>query len=106
MAQRGMTRLGRKEMYFLIDYFNQHYVNSKLQDTDFAVKASQELGFPITAAIIHGIRSDFDIPANRDVARAEKKALNGGSRLDKLEARIKALEDRVEVYIKWCQGLR
>jgi hypothetical protein len=59
--------------------------------------AEEALGFPITNHNVAGARELFDIPSTRFAERGDDT-----KRLDTLERRFNALEQRVQVYIDGC----
>ena len=84
------NRLVLAQQYELIKYTEKNYVEFKLLDTPFATKASEELGFPVTAGNIQGCREALGLISNRDLFRAEKKAPK--NRLQEIEQRLEKLE--------------
>ena len=93
---RVVHRLGRKEMFVLIQHVQAAYAESGLTDVAFAADCKRVLGFEVVANIVAGIRADFSIENNRDVLRRTNDPL--AAKIAQLETRVRHLEDRLAVY--------
>jgi len=89
-APESINRLVLSQQFNLLKYMETNYVSSGLLDTEFAVKASTELGFPLTAANIHGCREALGLKSNRDLKREQAKQPK--NRLEQIEQRLERLE--------------
>lgn len=91
-----VTRLTIKEQFLLNNFVQAEYAKSGLLDTEFAEKAAGFLSIPhINRNHVASAREVFDLPSNRDVARAEKKAAAPAQDLAPLEKRLDTLEAQV-----------
>ncbi len=86
----SINRLTLSQQFALLKYMEQNYVQSKLFDTEFAAKATNDLGFPITTGNIQGCREALGMKSNRDLQREENKRPK--NRLEEIEARLEKLE--------------
>lgn len=85
--------LPRKDVFRLTTLVQAEYATSGLSDVEFAAYAAVQLEVPqINQNHVQGVRRDFDIPSNL--------AKMPGGWKQALERRLKAVEDRLEVYIK------
>lgn len=89
-APESINRLTMSQQYSLLKYMESDYIQSGLLDTEFAARATEHLGFPLTAANIHGSREALGIKSNRDLKREQAKQPK--NRLEVIEQRLQVLE--------------
>lgn len=95
--ERKVKRLTLKEQHALNTFVQAEYVKSNLTDVEFAEKAAGFLSLQgINARHVGSAREIFDIPSNRDAARAIAKTEKADfspieKRLDTLEAQVRKL---------------
>lgn len=89
-APESINRLTMAQQFSLLKFMETDYVSSGLLDTEFAAKASTELGFTLTAANIHGSREALGLKSNRDLKREQAKQPR--NRLEHIEQRLEKLE--------------
>lgn len=76
-----------KEKFDLTVLVRAKFTESGMDDGKFAALSTVELGFPVNAAHVWGVRNAFDIPANRASGREIGLVL----RLEKLENLVHAM---------------
>lgn len=86
------TYLSAREKFLLHSYIQQHYVESKLNDRQFAAQASKALNLDVSYAMISYARKEFEIPCNRIHSE--------GSKLSDLLSRVEALESQMETLLR------
>lgn len=108
-TERKVKRLTLKEQHALNTFVQAEFVKSNLTDVEFAEKAAGFLSLKgINARHVGSAREIFDIPSNRDAARAVAKTEKADlgpveKRLDTLEAQVRklfALSDESRVTVK------
>ena len=93
-----VNKLTQKETWKLLNLVKERYTASGQNNSTFAAMATEELGFPCTTHNVEGACKTLDIPNNFST----KNRPESGS-LEALARRVKALEDRVEVYLTGCR---
>ena len=93
-----VNRLTQKESWKLLNLVKERYTASGANNTVFAETATEELGFYCSPDNIGGACETLDIPNNFST----KNRPESGS-IEALARRVKALEDRVEVYLTGCR---
>lgn len=90
-----MTRsmLSPKGKFLLTKLVQEEYAAHAVNDGEFAKYATSTLGCAVNANHVWGVRTAFDIPATKP---------RGKVRLSyaALEKRVKALEDRLDIYMQ------
>ena len=94
MKRRMLTA---KQRFLLTNLAIEKFPASNLTYSEFAADASTTLGFTITEHNVAGVCKDFDL------APGKGRGGHSDAALEALERRIKALEDRLEVYIMGCR---
>lgn len=89
-APETINRIGGIQLYQLMQYTQANYTQAGLLDAEFAKKASDELGFPVTKGNVQGAREAFGIEATFLARRRE--AVEPRTRLERIEARLERLE--------------
>lgn len=84
-----VNKLTMVNQFALINLVQAEYTKRAQYDPDFAVWASEQLGFTVTGGNIQGVREQFNIASTLQTERAE--AAEPKTRLDRLEAELKAL---------------
>jgi hypothetical protein len=100
-APRQTNRLSGKDNFDMQVCVREFYSQLGLHDGEFAEKASEALGFPVTKGNVQGAREVFGIPSTRAVALAAPTDQSG--QIAALSARLARLEERIEVYFKGCR---
>lgn len=106
---RTNNNLTLADSFRLMTLLTAEYVSSGKTDWDFAVYATEKLGIKLNKDHIRNRRVSLNIPNNRVVAAAEKKALNKGKIVDRitaLETAVLVLLERIEVLEKPFPVLR
>lgn len=103
--QEGKERVKRnqlsyKEMFALSPLVAAEYVSSDKTDAEFAVLATERLGFPVSEGNVKAARELHDIPSRRErrLSEASSEDANSSAEVAALKRRIEALESR-------CVGL-
>ena len=89
-APESINRLIMAQQFSLLKFMESDYVASGELDTEFAVRATNHLGFNITAANIHAAREALGLKSNRDLKREQAK--QPCNRLEHIEQRLEKLE--------------
>lgn len=84
---RTANKLDTKQTVQLSVIVTEQFADRKQSDGDFALYASEKLGFKITAGNIQGMREAFGIPSSREVAALQNP--------DMLVKRVEELERTV-----------
>jgi hypothetical protein len=90
----------------LTNYVKDNYTKSGLRDGEFARQAEEKLGFPVTKHNVAGARETLEIPSRAMVTRELNKVRRSSAdpqSLTDIYTRLRALEQRVQVYIDGCQ---
>jgi hypothetical protein len=94
--------LSYKQKIKLAELITKYFVSINKGDKDFAEYANQHLDFTVTSSNVASCRNALGIPSNRSRMIAESNDPETPIKL--LEARVKVLENRMEVYIKGSRG--
>ena len=97
-APKQVNRLSAREMYQLTEFVREHYVKSALYDTDFATKATTDLGFTVSDSSVRTARETLGLPSNRDVERATRASPDTSAlsaQIAKLESAVQAQAERL-----------
>ena len=86
----SINRLILSQQFALLKYMETDYVASGESDNDFAVRASNHLGFPVTGGNVFGCREALKMKSNRDLRLEQKKQPK--NRLEYIEQRLEKLE--------------
>lgn len=81
--------LNFEQRYALANFVQQHYVQSRLNDPEFAEKASGALGFNVTQFNIRGLRQQFHIQSSLDRIAEERK--QEAARKQEMKEKLKAM---------------
>lgn len=82
----------------LADFLRSRYAESRKIDAEFAEEAEKALGFRVTASNVAGLRRSLEIESNHlrlQKTRPHKEKLTLAERIERMEARLTALEDAV-----------
>ena len=94
-APASVHKLAMAEQFKLTKFVEAEYVKADANDSEFAATAQEILGFKVTNHNVAGVRRALGIESTLD-RRAreakERKTVEPQTRLDKLEARLAALE--------------
>lgn len=95
-ATREVRRLTVSEQYKLIGFVEKEYVESKMTDVDFAIRAGEFLKIPgVNARHIGTCREAVGIAGNTAAKREDMKVFADSTRLDLHDKRITSLEAQV-----------
>lgn len=95
-ATREVRRLTVSERYKLIGFVEKEYVESKMTDVDFAIRAGEFLKIPgVNARHIGTCREAVGIAGNTAAKREDMKVSADPTRLDLHDKRITSLEAQV-----------
>ena len=71
MARSGtVNKLTMAQQFELIKFTQEHYASSNMFDPEFAQRAQDALGFPVTSGNIQGVREQFNIESTLAKQRA------------------------------------
>lgn len=99
-------RLGAAKQFKLMKFMEEFYTSSKLDDANFAVKASNELKFSLNRAHVITCRKALNLPANATsggnpfssrFAAVEKELIEQRKLLDIQAARIEELANQLRL---------
>lgn len=94
-APDTVHKLRMAEQFKLMKFVEAEYVKADAHDEEFAVVAQETLGFKCTKFNVAGVRRALGIESTLDrKAREakERKTVEPQTRLDKMEARLSAME--------------
>lgn len=93
LNKMALNRLGLKENFLLTTYVQSNYVNLKLNDVDFAKRATEELGFAVSPSHVKARRISLDISST--IVR-DGHSIPANDRIKRLEERVAKLEKMLE----------
>jgi len=93
-------RLSKAQEFDLCIYVRDNYPGARLNDEEFARKASEALGLKLNRSHICSTRAAFSIPSSREVRTKEIRA-SGEAKGGSLAFYVKNLEKRVEALELW-----
>lgn len=89
---RTQNKLKGKNWLAFLNYMQKEFTSSCMTDSEFAAKATEALGFPLTKNNVVGAREILDIPSYT-ASRATEAAGSLASRLSTLERKVEDLHD-------------
>ncbi len=84
------TCLTVRQSWLLCNYLAENYTSSKMNDTQFAKKASEELGFDVSVPQLGQRRREMEIPSFTEMAKEPETVIE---RVRELEKRVLKLEE-------------
>ena len=93
---KTIHKLTMPQQFELINFVKAGYEMSGMTDAAFAEKASNDLGFHVTAGNVQGVRQQFGIEANRlRAAREARENGTGSCDAGLIAARVEELSERI-----------
>lgn len=89
-------QLTHAQMFRVMELTKAQFVDSLLTDVEFALKLSEELGFPVSESSIANARRAFDIPSRKELQALGQQTLP--------EVRLTALEQKVAAIDRFLAG--
>lgn len=92
-----VNTLDGAQRFKLMKLMEAQYTTAGLHDTEFADKATAELGFTVTRANVQGAREALGIESTLEVEKRQREH-SPATRLVTIEARLAALENWVRKF--------
>ena len=98
-----MRAINRNQLTFgqrmkLANMVQGHYAEKVTTDEEFAARAQEVLGFPVTSRNVLNMRHELGIPTHRTLKTAP--AVSGDPALDQLLARLEAIEGKLDKLVR------
>ena len=97
------TTMTRKMSFAFRDFVMVRYVESGMNNVDFARHATEHLPFPVTQAMVRTMLQDLDIAPNvvRNTAVGRTNVQLLSARVEELEAQVQRLATMVQAMARW-----
>lgn len=98
---RVVHQLNMRQKFDVCTLVQNNYAAKGQSDAEFALWATEQLGYFISHQSIATARDAFNIPSTKQTVKAAPTRLDAMERLiETLEHRVGTLEQRLEIYMK------